>query len=300
MNPRQPPAVDDIRSRELGAFLRSRRERLAPADVGLPTGARRRTPGLRREEVAMIAGVGTTWYTWLEQGRDVKPSNETLGAIAEALRLDAAETGHLYILAGRQPPSRRPTQPETVDAALRHTLASLTIQPAYVMGRRWDVLAWNRAAEVIFGDYGALEGDARNIMHLLFTAQDYRRLLVDWPELARMALGRFRAESAKYIGDPNFERLIASLTVASPEFRAWWPERDVIRQLSGVKQIRHPACGGLTFEHMSFSIDDGSDMKLIVYTPLPAQDSVAKMEALLRSAPVAAATTSRALDAAPA
>jgi len=130
--------------------------------------------------------------------------------------------------------------------------------------------------------------------------QDYRRLLVDWPELARMALGRFRAESAKYIGDPNFERLIASLTVASPEFRAWWPERDVIRQLSGVKQIRHPACGGLTFEHMSFSIDDGSDMKLIVYTPLPAQDSVAKMEALLRSAPVAAATTSRALDAAPA
>ncbi len=297
MNLHRPPAVDDIRSRELGAFLRSRRERLAPADVGLPTGARRRTPGLRREEVAMIAGVGTTWYTWLEQGRDVKPSSETLRAIGEALRLDAAETHHLYILAGRQPPTPRPSHPERVDAALRHTLASLTIQPAYVMGRRWDVLAWNRAAEVVFGDYGALEGDARNIMHLLFTDHGHRRLLVDWQELARIALGRFRAESAKYIGDPDFERLIALLTNASPEFRAWWPARDVIRQLSGIKTIRHPFAGGLTFEHMSFSIDDGSDMKLIVYTPLAAQDSVAKIEALLRSALAAATTaTNRALD----
>jgi transcriptional regulator with XRE-family HTH domain len=301
MNLQRPPAVDDIRTRELGAFLRSRRERLAPADVGLPAGARRRTPGLRREEVAMVAGVGTTWYTWLEQGRDVKPSSETLRAISEALRLDAAEKRHLYILAGRQPPSPRPTQPEKVDVALRHTLTSLTIQPAYVMGRRWDVLAWNRAAEVVFGDYGALDGDARNIMHLLFTDQDHRRLLVDWQELARMALGRFRAESAKYIGDPDFERLIAVLTAASPEFRAWWPERDVIRQLSGIKTIRHPIARGLTFEHMSFSIDDGSDMKLIVYTPLTAQDSAAKMEALLRSTPAAGATApSRALDDAPA
>jgi transcriptional regulator with XRE-family HTH domain len=282
--PAQTPAADDIRTRELGAFLRSRRARLAPADVGLPAGARRRTPGLRREEVAMLAGVGTTWYTWLEQGRDVKPSIETLSAIGEALRLDAAEKRHLYILAGRQPPSPRPSLPEQVEEPLRRTLASLTIQPAYIMGRRWDVLAWNRAAEVIFGDYGALAGDARNIMHLLFTDQHHRRLLVDWEDLARMALGRFRAESAKYIGDPDFERLIALLTAASPQFRTWWPERDVIRQLSGVKTIRHPIAGGMRFEHMSFSIDDGSDMKLIVYTPLVEDDTVPKMTALLDAA----------------
>jgi transcriptional regulator with XRE-family HTH domain len=279
------PASEDIRQRELGAFLRSRRERLAPGEVGLPVGARRRTPGLRREEIAMLAGVGTTWYTWLEQGRDVKPSNETLGALGEAMRLDAAEKRHLYILAGRQPPSPRPNTPERVEAPLRHTLTSLTIQPAYVMGRRWDVLAWNRAAEVVFADYGALEGDARNVMHLLFTDLVHRRLLVDWEGLARVALGRFRAESAKYIGDPDFDRLIALLTAASPQFRAWWPERDVIRQLSGIKTVRHPIVGGMTFEHMSFSIDDGSDMKLIVYTPLAAQGSVAKMETLLRRAP---------------
>jgi len=275
-------APNDIRKRELGAFLRSRRERLAPADVGLPSGPRRRTPGLRREEIAMVAGVGTTWYTWLEQGRDVKPSHEVLTALGEALKLDAAEKRHLFTLAGRQAPAPRPISPERVEAPLLHTLASLTIQPAYITGRRWDVLAWNPAAEAVFGDYGALQGDARNLMHLLFTDKSHRRLLVDWEDLARMALGRFRADSAKYVGDADFERLIAALTAVSPEFRAWWPERDVHRQLSGIKKIRHPKAGAMTFEHMSFSIDDGSDMKLTVYTPLPADNSVAKLEGLMR------------------
>jgi transcriptional regulator with XRE-family HTH domain len=282
------PASDEVRQRELGAFLRSRRERLAPGDVGLSPGPRRRTPGLRREEIAMVAGVGTTWYTWLEQGRDVKPSNEVLAALGDALKLDAAEKRHLFILAGRPAPNPRPSNPERVEAPLLHTLTSLVIQPAYVTGRRWDVLAWNRAAEAVFGDYGALHGDARNIMHLLFTDRDHRRLLVDWEELARMALGRFRADSARYIGDPDFERLIATLTDASPQFRAWWPQRDVQRQISGVKKIRHPAAGAMTFEHMSFSIDDGSDMKLIVFTPVAAGDTVAKMETLLRDWPTAA------------
>jgi transcriptional regulator with XRE-family HTH domain len=291
------PASDDIRKRELGAFLRSRRERLDPADVGLPAGLRRRTPGLRREEVAMVAGVGTTWYTWLEQGRDVRPSNEVLAALGKALKLDPAEKRHLFILAGRQAPNPRPRTPEQVDAPLLHTLASLATQPAYVMGRRWDVLAWNRAAEVVFGDYSLLEGDARNIMHLIFTNRLHHDLLVDWEELARAALGLFRAESARYIGDPDFERLIVALTKASQQFRAWWPQRDVLRRLSGVKKIRHPIIGALAFEHMSFSIDDGSDMKLIVYTPLAEEDSVAKMARLLRgeagSAPAASQERAR-------
>lgn len=282
--PNSTPVSEAMRKRELGAFLRSRRERLTPGEVGLPEGPRRRTPGLRREEIAMIAGVGTTWYTWLEQGRDVKPSNEVLAALAEALRLNAAERRHLFVLAGRPPPSPRQISPERVEAPLRHTLASLANQPAYVMGRRWDVLAWNAAAAAVFGDYGALEGDARNIMHLLFTDPGHRRLLVDWEGLARVALGLFRAESAKYIGDPDFERLIARLDAASPEFRAWWPARDVLGQLSGVKAIRHTAAGAMAFEHMRFSIDDGSDMKLIVYTPLAQDDTVAKMTALLDGA----------------
>ena len=230
----------------------------------------------------MVAGVGTTWYTWLEQGRDVKPSNEVLTALGEALRLDPAEKRHLFILAGRPAPHPHPSNPERVEAPLMHTVASLTIQPAYVMGRRWDVLAWNPAAAAVFGDYGALEGDARNIMSLVFTDKKHRKLLIDWEDLARLALGRFRAESAKYIGDPDFERLIAGLTTASREFCAWWPERDVHRQLSGIKKIRHPIAGAMTFEHMSFSIDDGSDMKLVVYTPLAAENTIVKLQELLR------------------
>lgn len=280
-----PHSSEDSRRRELGAFLRSRRERLSPETAGIACGARRRTPGLRREEVAMIAGVGTTWYTWLEQGRDVRPSVEVLTALSEALRLDAVEKRHLFILAGRQQQERREAAPEKVDGPLLHMLQSLVLQPAYVVGRRWDVLAWNPAAVAVFGDYGLLEGDTRNIVHMVFASPHHRRLLVDWEELARVVLASFRAESAKYVGDPDFDRLIALMMRSSPEFRDWWPQRDVARRLSGVKHVRHPSAGAMTFEHMSLSIDDGSDMRLIVYTPLAEQNSIAKLQKLLDALP---------------
>ncbi|MER9435204.1 helix-turn-helix transcriptional regulator [Mesorhizobium sp. M0618] len=278
-------SAEDSRRRELGAFLRSRRERLTPSATGIATGLRRRTPGLRREEVAMIAGVGTTWYTWLEQGREVRPSVEVLTALAEALRLDAAEKQHLFILADRQRPECRAVAPERVDGPLLHMLQSLVLQPAYVVGRRWDVLAWNPAAVAVFGDYGLLEGDARNIIHMVFTSPHHRRLLVDWEQLARTVLASFRAASARYVGDPDFERLIELMTRSSPEFRAWWPQRDVAHRLSGVKHVRHPSAGAMSFEHMSLSIGDGSDMKLIVYTPLAEQNSIAKLQTLLDELP---------------
>lgn len=233
----------------------------------------------------MIAGVGTTWYTWLEQGRDVRPSVEVLTALSEALRLDAVEKRHLFILAGRQQPERRLAAPEKVDGPLLHMLQSLVLQPAYVVGRRWDVLAWNPAAVAVFGDYGLLEGDARNIVHMVFTSPHHRRLLVDWEELARVVLASFRAESAKYVGDPDFDRLIALMMRSSPEFRDWWPRRDVARKLTGVKHVRHPTAGAMVFEHMSLSIDDGSDMRLIVYTPLAEQNSIAKLQELLDALP---------------
>lgn len=231
----------------------------------------------------MAAGVGTTWYTWLEQGRDVRPSSEVLNALSRALRLDAAEKRHLLILAGRPEPGHRAIAVEKVEAPLLHMLDSLSMQPAYVTGRRWDVLAWNAAAVAIFGDYGLLKGDERNIIHMVFTNPQHRRLLVDWEELARVVLASFRAESAKYTGDPDFERLIALTMRSSPEFRAWWPERDVLRRLSGVKHVRHPVAGTMTFEHMSFSIDDGSDMRLVVYTPLAQENTVAKLADLMEA-----------------
>jgi transcriptional regulator with XRE-family HTH domain len=276
-------AISDItaRRRQSGEFLRSRRERLTPSDVGLPDGFRRRTPGLRREEVALLAGVGVTWYTWLEQGRDVQPSAEVLSALADALRLNAAERRHLYILNDRPPPEARPRGPERVEPPLLRMLDSLTNQPAYVLGRRWDVLAWNRAAEFLFGDYGKLGGDERNIIHMVFANKAHRKLLIDWDELAPTSLAMFRADSARYAGDPDFERLIDTLKRVSPEFRELWSRQDVLRSLGSQKRIRHPVVGQMTFESASFAVTGQADMKLIVYTPLDKDQAVEKLGALL-------------------
>jgi transcriptional regulator with XRE-family HTH domain len=271
----------EARRRQSGAFLRSRRERLVPSDVGLPDGFRRRTPGLRREEVALLAGVGATWYTWLEQGRDVQPSAEVLAALADALRLDAAERRHLYILNDRPPPEPKPAGPERVELPLLRMLDSLSGQPAYVLGRRWDVLAWNRAAALLFGDYGKLEGDQRNIMHILFANKAHRKLLVDWNEVASTALAMFRADSARYAGDPDFERLINHLMSVSGEFRELWSRQDVLRSLSSHKRIKHPLAGRMTFEYTSFEVTGQADMKLVVYTPLDSDCTVEKLGNLL-------------------
>jgi transcriptional regulator with XRE-family HTH domain len=269
------------RRRAFAEFLRSRRARLTPAEVGLPNGFRRRTPGLRREEVALLAGVGATWYTWLEQGREVRPSAEVLAALANALRLDPAERRHLCVLADRAPPEPRQAGPELVDEPLRRMLASLTLQPAYVLGRRWDILAWNRAAAALFGDYARLEGDRRNIMHMVFADPEHRRLLVDWDVLAPAVLAMFRADSARYAGDPDFERLIATLSRASRAFREWWPCHEVLRPLTGHKRIRHPVGGHMVFEYSSFALADRPEMKLVVYTPLAEEGTAEKLRALL-------------------
>lgn len=259
------------RRREFGDFLRSRRDRLTPSAAGLPSGVRRRTPGLRREEVALLAGVGTTWYTWLEQGRDVRPSAEVLNALAGALRLDAAERQHMFTLAGRPSPEVRSHGPEHVPDALVRMLDCMTGQPAYVLGRRWDVLAWNAAATAVFGDFARLEGDARNMVHLMFANERHRRLLADWNDLAPLSLAMFRADSARYAGDPDFERLISLLMKESPEFRAWWPRHDVMHQPSTIKRIDHPSAGQIEFEYMSLDVSDHPGMRFIVCTPRSAE-----------------------------
>ncbi|MFT4183980.1 MAG: helix-turn-helix transcriptional regulator [Rhizobium sp.] len=278
----QNQTILEARRREFGAFLRSRREKLTPAAVGLPDGFRRRTPGLRREEVALLAGVGTTWYTWLEQGRDVRASAEVLTALADALRLDRAERRHLFTLSDR--PAAEPSSrgPEDVPDALRRMLASLSGQPAYILGRRWDVLAWNAAAVALFGDYSLLQGDARNSIHRVFTDAAHRQLLVDWEIVAANSLAMFRADSARYAGDPDFERLIAILTQTSPEFRAWWPRQEVLRPLTGHKRLRHPEGGLMTFEYTALAVIDRPDMKLVVYTPLDEDGTSEKLRDLLR------------------
>jgi transcriptional regulator with XRE-family HTH domain len=278
----------DDRRRAFAAFLRSRRERLAPAEVGLPNGFRRRTSGLRREEVAQLAGVGVTWYTWLEQGRRVSPSAEVLEALANALRLDDAERRHLFVLADRPPALRREAGPEVVDAPIRRMLASLSRQPAYVIGRRWDILAWNRAAAAVFGDYARLEGDARNIMHLMFANPAHRAMLPDWPSLAAVTLAMFRADYAPYRGDADFERLISKLRTASREFREWWPRQEIAGHLSGHKRLDHPTAGRMLFEYTTFAVSGAEGLRLAVYTPVAEADTEGKLTNLMRQADGAA------------
>ncbi len=185
-------------------------------------------------------------------------------------------------------PSSEPplSGPERVDEPLRRMLHSLTGQPAYVLGRRWDVLAWNDAAEVVYGPYGRLDGDERNALHLVFADSDHRQLLVDWEAVARASLAMFRADYARYAGQPDFERLVGSLTRLSSEFALWWPRREVARPLAGQKRIDHPTAGRMLFEYSSFGVGDSADMKLIVFTPLEDEGTARKLDRLLRDRPL--------------
>lgn len=273
-------ADDSHRRRELADFLRTRRARLQPADMGLDGGGRRRTPGLRREEVAQLSGVGTTWYTWLEQAREVRPSPQVLDALAATLRLDAAERAHLFLL-GRGAQEPPPPGDERVSPALRRLIDNLGPVPAFVRGRRLDYLAWNRAAVVTMGDPAGYPPGRRNAVWMMFTDPGRRTLVDDWEGSARSLLAVFRAAHARNLDDPAFARLIGALHEASPEFRAWWPHHEVRGPVEGRKQLDHPRAGRLVFEFATFERGEAPGQQLLLYSPLPAHDTVAKLARLI-------------------
>jgi transcriptional regulator with XRE-family HTH domain len=271
----------DRRRDELADFLRNRRATIQPDDVGLPTGGRRRTPGLRREEVAQLAGVGTTWYTWLEQGRDVRASLDVLESIAKALRLTPAERSHLIQLGrGEQaPPLCAPA--EKVSPTVKRLIENLGPNPAYLLGRRWDILAWNRAYAAVFGDPTEVPKPFRNSVWLTFMDPARRLLYTDWNKGARLMVARFRADSARHIGDPAFEQLIAALEEGSPEFRDWWKRHEVAGSGQGRKVLNHPVVGRLVCEHAVFRPDEAPEQRLALFSPLPDEDTPAKVARLL-------------------
>ncbi|AGL18231.1 helix-turn-helix transcriptional regulator [Actinoplanes sp. N902-109] len=249
-------------SSQLGAFLRSRRERLSPADAGLPPTGRRRTPGLRREEVAMLAGMSATWYTYLEQGRDVRPSEQVLRALAGTLRLSDAERDHLLHLAGGTPVAGEAD--ETPDPATAALPALLGPHPAYLTGARFDVLACNDAATHLLSGLRA----GTNLARWIFLHDEARTVLVDWEPVAQGLLARLRAAAARHPGHAGFDRLVADLHRASPEVRAWWPRYDIATASSGVKRVRHPEQGVITLRHTALLVADHPDQTLVVYTPV--------------------------------
>jgi transcriptional regulator with XRE-family HTH domain len=250
---------------ELSDFLRSRRERLSPSLVGLPAGRRRRTPGLRREEVAQLAGIGVDWYIRLEQGRSVSPSAATVDALAKALRLSKVEHAHLRALT-RNTDGRVFTR-EVVPDALRRMVEGLN-QPAYITGRRWDVCAWNRAADDIFGFGRMAEGD-RNILIIVMVNPAVRRLFgAAWAEEARRIVAQFRTSHDLWAGDPAFTSLLERLHDGCPEFAGWWKAHDVRGPAAGIKVLKHPKKGVLRFAHASFQANDDPGLKLVIYTPV--------------------------------
>jgi transcriptional regulator with XRE-family HTH domain len=237
---------------------------------------------LRREEVAQLAGVGTTWYTWLEQGREVRASLSVLDALAEALELTPAERAHLVML-GRGEEVALPEPPkEAVSPTVRRLIEHLGASPACILGRRWDYLAWNEALVVLFGDPGEMPEGTRNAIWASFMDPARRKLLTDWEEGARNAVARFRADCARHVGDPHFEELIESLRDLSPEFGEWWSRHEVARSGVGRKVMRHPEAGKLVFEHAVFKLEETPEQRLILYSPLPIADTPAKLEKLLR------------------
>lgn len=255
-------------ARELADLLRSRRDRLLPADVGLPASGRRRTRGLRREEVAQLAGISTTYYTFLEQGRQVSPSRQVLDALARALRFTPAERDHLHALAQNRGASARPAV-ETLIPEVTALVEHLDPHPAYVTGRYWDVLAANRAARALWTDWAALPAEDRNMLWWTFTDPAARTVLVEWEGEARALLARFRTAAARHPGDPAFAALSERLHGSSAEVQAWWPHHDVAPLSSGSKRLFHPELGQLELRHVVLQVADDPEQKLVTFSADP-------------------------------
>jgi transcriptional regulator with XRE-family HTH domain len=251
----------------LGLYLRDRRTRLDPGAFGFPV-HRRRTPGLRREEVAQRANISPTWYTWLEQGRGGAPSPDVLNRIAGGLMLTEAEREHLFMLALGRPPEVRYKATDSVTPRLQRLLDRMLASPAIVKTATWDVVAWNGAAALVLTDYGALPLKERNILRLVFRNDRVRGSQEDWESTARFVVGAFRADAARAGAVSEVGQLVTELCATSPEFAALWADNDVCFHGEGTKRLRHPVLGAIELEYSGFAVDGRPDLGMIVYNPV--------------------------------
>lgn len=252
----------------LGVFLKDRRTRLDPASFGFS--GRRRTPGLRREEVAQRANISPTWYTWLEQGRGGAPSSDVLNRIAGALLLTEPEREHLFLLGLGRPPEVRYKPAEGVSPRLQRVLDVFDGSPALIKTATWDVVAWNAASTVVLTDYGALPPGERNVLRFLFCNEEVRAKQDNWQQLARFAVGSFRAAVIRAGAASEVSELVDELCQASPEFDTLWRQNEVVGHGEGVKRLTHPQLGPIDLEYSSFAVVGRPDLEMVVYNPVDA------------------------------
>jgi transcriptional regulator with XRE-family HTH domain len=258
----------------LGSYLRDRRAKIDPSAFGFPP-TRRRTPGLRREEVAQRANISTTWYTWLEQGRGGAPSSEVLDRIAHALMLTDVEREHLFLIGLGRAPEVSYRANEAVTPRMQRVLDALELSPALIKTATWDVVAWNRAAAAVLTDYAALAPGQRNILRLIFCDPRVRSAQFDWDNVARFVVSAFRADAARAGAAAKVEALVAELSEHSAEFAAMWRANDVTRYGEGLKRLRHPQAGLIAFEYSAFAVDGRPDLAMVIYNPATPHDAEA-------------------------
>ncbi len=275
----EEPALSAAARSELARFLRSRRRQVDPRVAGLPVGGARRTPGLRREEVALLSGVSHTWYTWLEQGRDIRPSRQVVDALARTLRMSPAEHEYVLRLAGHG--GAAAADPAAgMPAHVQRLLDALGPSPAYAITADWSIVGWNRAYERLYPGVAAVPAGERNLLWLVFTDPAVRRLLADWAGDSRRFLTQFRAEVGPRLADPAVVGLVARLEAASPHFRAGWASHDVDRFSSAERRFEHPEVGTLLLEHHQLTPADAPGLQLVVYTAVEGSDTAERLGAL--------------------
>ncbi|QDZ16867.1 helix-turn-helix domain-containing protein [Humibacter ginsenosidimutans] len=266
---------------ELGAFLRARRENLSRTDAGLPPVGRARTTGLRREEVSYLSGVSVTWYTWLEQGRDIHPSRQVLDALARTLRLTVTEHGYLLSLAGYAAAQAASSVPVAVaPPQVQRLMDALAGSPAFTLTADWRIAGWNSAYAALYPGVATVPAEDRNLLWLVFTDPYVHDLLPDWEVTSSRFAAEFRAEAGPRLGDPAYLALIDRLEAASAPFRSVWASHDIEGFASRERVFRHPTAGLLTLEHHQLVPSDHPDLHVVIYTPAPATDAAARLASI--------------------
>jgi transcriptional regulator with XRE-family HTH domain len=260
----------DTRRQELAEFLQAMRQRGSPEAFGFPSGSRRRTQGLRREEVAQLAGISATWYTWIEQAREINVSPDALDRLATALKLSKTERSYLFDMADRRDPQAHQSEVDTAPETLVSILSQIQV-PAYIMGRTWDLLAWNDAASTLFSgllDIDWPAGQHPNLLRFVFANPLARQFVVNWEMRSRRLVAEFRADCRSRLEEPEVKQLVDELSSSSPEFDRFWKQHDVLERQGGQREFQHPQAGLIQFQQVTLRLVEQEQLKLVLLQPV--------------------------------